>query len=877
MKLHQLLKIIIFISVIGVWENNFAQAEEVLPESNSRKLAQSSPPASNNTTQLIKVTGVKLNQTDKGVEIILETTNPRNLQVVNRSSGNDFIAEIPNAQLSLSEKDKFTQLKPIQGINQIEVINKDANTIQVKVSGETALPQAELFDNSTSLIFGLQPTTSTAQTPEKPAATPPQQESQIPEKPTTSQSEENNNQPIELVVTATRTEQDIQKVPRSITVINRSEVEKQTRLSRNLIEILGKSVPGLAPPTQSGSTFGLSLRGRNTQVLIDGVPQSTSRNAFRDLKTIDPSAIERVEVVRGPSAIYGDGATGGVINIITKRAGTERLTSKTEFGVSAALGELEEDSFSTNLQHTISVNEDNVDFTGNISLTSNGSFFDAEGDKIPSDPNAQGGFADSRSFNLFGKLGVNLDDYQRLQLTFNRFDEKQDTDIASDPSVNNLPGRQKARAIEGLSLDELPGNENTLLNLQYSHDNLLNSKVQAQAYYRNYTTRFFPFDGRAFASLGNEIIQSEVDSEKYGGRLQIETPLSNNDKIKLLWGADYFKEETSQIVSTFDGDVLDASGGLVFSKNGERTWVPPLDLSSLGLFAQLNLNVGEKLVLNGGVRYENSDVSVDEFSTLANPNVNIEGGDLDFDATLFNLGAVYSLTNNVSVFANFSQGFSLSDIGLALRNAPPGFSVESLSPEPQKVDNYEIGFRGRWNKVQASLSAFYNESELGTTFTAPGTVIRAPERIYGVEAALDLKPSPSFSLGGTLTLTGGEIDINDDGNYSALDGFRIPPLKLTAYVENETLPGWSNRLQALFSGNRDLFADNTSFGRRPVDSYFVLDYISSIKMGAGTLQIGVENLLDNQYFPVVSQLQASNSSYSAGRGRTLSLRYSVDW
>ena len=877
MKLHQLLKIIIFISVIGVWENNFAQAEEVLPESNSRKLAQSSPPASNNTTQLIKVTGVKLNQTDKGVEIILETTNPRNLQVVNRSSGNDFIAEIPNAQLSLSEKDKFTQLKPIQGINQIEVINKDANTIQVKVSGETALPQAELFDNSTSLIFGLQPTTSTAQTPEKPAATPPQQESQIPEKPTTSQSEENNNQPIELVVTATRTEQDIQKVPRSITVINRSEVEKQTRLSRNLIEILGKSVPGLAPPTQSGSTFGLSLRGRNTQVLIDGVPQSTSRNAFRDLKTIDPSAIERVEVVRGPSAIYGDGATGGVINIITKRAGTERLTSKTEFGVSAALGELEEDSFSTNLQHTISVNEDNVDFTGNISLTSNGSFFDAEGDKIPSDPNAQGGFADSRSFNLFGKLGVNLDDYQRLQLTFNRFDEKQDTDIASDPSVNNLPGRQKARAIEGLSLDELPGNENTLLNLQYSHDNLLNSKVQAQAYYRNYTTRFFPFDGRAFASLGNEIIQSEVDSEKYGGRLQIETPLSNNDKVKLLWGADYFKEETSQIVSTFDGDVLDASGGLVFSKNGERTWVPPLDLSSLGLFAQLNLNVGEKLVLNGGVRYENSDVSVDDFSTLANPNVNIEGGDLDFDATLFNLGAVYSLTNNVSVFANFSQGFSLSDIGLALRNAPPGFSVESLSPEPQKVDNYEIGFRGRWNKVQASLSAFYNESELGTTFTAPGTVIRAPERIYGVEAALDVKPTPSFSLGGTLTLTGGEIDINDDGNYSALDGFRIPPLKLTAYVENETLPGWSNRLQALFSGNRDLFADNTSFGRRPVDSYFVLDYISSIKMGAGTLQIGVENLLDNQYFPVVSQLQASNSSYSAGRGRTLSLRYSVDW
>ena len=752
MKIQQLIQIIIFTGLVGVLGNNLAQAEEVLAQSNSRKLAQSS-------SQVIKVTAVRLNQTDKGIEIILETSSARNLQVVNRSQGNDFIAEIPNAQLSVSGGNAFTKSKPIQGINEIEVINKDANTIQVKVTGETASPQVDLFDSNTGLIFGLKPTASTAQTPEKPAATPPQ-------KPANSQTEEDNNQPIELVVTATRTEQDIQKVPRSITVIDRSEVEQQTRLSRNLIEILGKSVPGLAPPTQSGSTFGLSLRGRNTLVLIDGVPQSTSRNAFRDLKTIDPAAIERVEVVRGPSAIYGDGATGGVINIITKRADTDRLTSKTEVGVNAALGELEEDSFGTNLQHTISVNEDKVDFTGNISFTNTGSYFDAEGDKIPSDPNAQGGFADARSINLFGKLGINFDDYQRLQLTFNRFDEKQDTDIASDPTVNDIPGRQKARAIEGLSLDELPGNENTLLNLQYNHDNLLNSKVQAQAYYRNYLTRFFPFDGRAFASLGNEIIQSEVDSEKYGGRLQIETPLFDGEKAKLLWGADYFKEETSQIVSTFDGDVFDASGGLVFSKNNERTWVPPLDLSSLGLFAQLNLNVSEKLVLNGGIRYENSDVSVDDFSTLANPDVNIEGGDLDFDATLFNAGAVYSITDNVSVFANFSQGFSLSDIGLALRNAPPGFSVESLSPEPQKVDNYEIGLRGRWKKVQASLSAFYNESELGTTFTAPGTVIRAPERIYGVEAAIDVKPSPSFALGGTLTLTGGEIDINDDGNYT---------------------------------------------------------------------------------------------------------------
>ena len=55
--------------------------------------------------------------------------------------------------------------------------------------------------------------------------------------------------------------------------------------------------------------------------MIDGVPQSTTRNTSRDLATIDPSMIERVEVIRGATAIYGDGATGGIVNIVTRTAG----------------------------------------------------------------------------------------------------------------------------------------------------------------------------------------------------------------------------------------------------------------------------------------------------------------------------------------------------------------------------------------------------------------------------------------------------------------------------------------------------------------------------------------------------------------------------
>ncbi len=85
------------------------------------------------TTPVVPITGVKANPTEKGVEVILETTLGSQLQVTNRSTGNDFIADIPNAQLRLPNGDGFTfrSEKPLAGITEITVANFDANTIRV--------------------------------------------------------------------------------------------------------------------------------------------------------------------------------------------------------------------------------------------------------------------------------------------------------------------------------------------------------------------------------------------------------------------------------------------------------------------------------------------------------------------------------------------------------------------------------------------------------------------------------------------------------------------------------------------------------------------------------------------------------------------------
>ena len=111
--------------------------------SSAQMLVQSPAP------EVVQVTAVKANPTDKGVEVILQTTLGQQLQVVNRSDGNSYIADLPNAQLRLPSGEAFVfrSQKPITGITEITVTNADANTIRVTVLGEAGVPTVELFDS----------------------------------------------------------------------------------------------------------------------------------------------------------------------------------------------------------------------------------------------------------------------------------------------------------------------------------------------------------------------------------------------------------------------------------------------------------------------------------------------------------------------------------------------------------------------------------------------------------------------------------------------------------------------------------------------------------------------------------------------------------
>ena len=687
----------------------------------------------------------------------------------------------------------------------------------------------------------------------------------------------------EVTVSATRSAESINAIPGAVTVIESEKLQEQLKVTRDLGDALGKLVPGLGAPTHSQSLSGQTLRGRKVLVLIDGIPQNVIRDGLRNLTTIHPSAVERIEVLPGASSIYGESAAGGIINIITRAPGEGAPVFTTDLGFNFSASH-PSDSMGGSLRQALEGRKGKFDYSLSGSFERTGGYFDARGDRIP--PDVQGNLSDSNNYNLFGKVGADLGGQKRLQLSVNHYNLEQDTDYIIDPAVKSAPaGTRKARAKGGLSIDDQQGTENTLVSVDYNQGDFLGSRVHGQLYYRDYMTRFGPSDSRNTSTVKN-IIQSRLESEKIGSRLEIDSPLPAVSVFtpKLLWGVDYSEERTSQPVSLFAPADFDASGGTVFTKTGERLWVPTIKPKDLGLFAQLEVDVASRLVIRGGVRHERVRADVPGFTTLVGNSVN--GGELKYDDTLFNAGAVLYLTDAVSVFANFSQGFSLTDIGLFLRQAPAGYSVaDSNLLDAQKVDSYEVGVRGEWSKVQAAFTAFYNESEMGLTIKKVNDAwipTRAPEQIYGFDASIDVQPAERWRLGGMLGWSEGENEVNGDSR--ALDGTRIQPLKVTGYVEHETVPArqWRNRLQVLYSGARDRAYDDlgpTAYGGREVHSYYTVDLVSSLKLGPGSLSLGVENLLNRQYYPVTSQLMRTgdNTSFFAARGAVVNVGYSVSY
>ena len=130
----------------------------------------------------------------------------------------------------------------------------------------------------------------------------------------------------EVVVTASRTKQEVKESPSSIEVITREDIDKMGA------ETLAQALQlALGIDTQENAMVGnrSSIRGMNTNqtlILVDGRRVRTENTSetmnFYELKRINMDDVERIEIVRGAaSSLYGSEALGGVINVIKKHPG----------------------------------------------------------------------------------------------------------------------------------------------------------------------------------------------------------------------------------------------------------------------------------------------------------------------------------------------------------------------------------------------------------------------------------------------------------------------------------------------------------------------------------------------------------------------------
>jgi iron complex outermembrane recepter protein len=299
-------------------------------------------------------------------------------------------------------------------------------------------------------------------------------------------------------------------------------------------------------------------------------------------------------------------------------------------------------------------------------------------------------------------------------------------------------------------------------------------------------------------------------------------------------------------------------------------------------YVQLSYDVGE-FTFAGGARREDGELTVDDYTTTFFRNrAFVTGGTLDYEEDLFNGGVIWRFMDDWSAFASYSEGFTLPNIGIPLRNInQPGQSVEGiLALQAIIFDNKEVGFNWRGQRGSLSASYYESESELGGSLAVdPATqdfiLIRSPVKIEGFEVIA------SYRLTDTLRFS---------GNYAQVEGHTGPPggpLNIQMGVVNISPDKFNGTLQWDFLPQANVILGVTSTVGRDIneglaqeehtDGYTLYDLTVNYDTERfGALALGVENLTDKFYFLSFSQIDFFRN-YFAGRGRTVSLTYRYDF
>ena len=689
-----------------------------------------------------------------------------------------------------------------------------------------------------------------------------------------------------IVMTATRTPKSISEIAGTVQTISADQIAQQAGPGRKVADVLAQLIPSLAPSSGTSSNYGQTMRGRNVLVMIDGVSQTGSRDVSRQLNSISPNMIDHIEVVSGATSIYGSGATGGIINIITKRADkSEPVSFQTKLGVTSA-DNFRGDSLAYQVGQTASFANDKVDGFLGLDYTNRVSQFDGNGDRISLSP-WQGSTMDTDTIDVNGRLNFNLTDNQSLSFGAQYYKDEQDTEYGPDYSYLLTKTDPSYKAVKGWSLDNQPFTERYAFNTQYQNQDFLGQVLNVEAYYRNEKSRFVPY---GYSADGVNVKQSQSNVDYAGIRSTLQSALVVADRdLKLTYGLDYDWEKDHQWADYY----TPSNNGLVYTPTGEKQGSgPDTEIQNIGTFIQGDYAVTDQLNIQAGVRYQYVQADTDSYLTARKPYTLMAADSTDSDKFLFNLGIVYKLTDTQQVYANFSQGYSYPDVQRVLRDVA-AYTLTTSGIAPITVNSYELGWRlNQDTGLNLGLTGFYNTSDKVVQFNSDRSVnvVDTDQRVYGAEATVSYPFMENYKVGGTLGYTRGQYK-DGANNWHELNAFAVSPMKGTLFAEWNNEDGYGVRAQMLaIKGTDKAYKDDLelkagglsdSNSAAKIKGYTTMDVLAHFPVAKGRMDFGVYNLWGNQYKTVFAQQAAVTNANSLlaipAEGRTFALSYTINY